>query len=84
MIGESHRSTRLGFRVRETAEQWGVSVRTVRRWIADGTLPSVKIGGARIVLPLDPAAAFAVDESRTDKEDDNSDTYPSVVKALPK
>lgn len=27
----------------------GVSVRTVRRWIADDTLPSVKVRGARLV-----------------------------------
>ena len=26
-----------------------VSVRTVRRWIADGTLPSVKVRGVRLV-----------------------------------
>jgi excisionase family DNA binding protein len=28
-------------------------VRTVRRWIADGALPSVKIGGARLVAEAD-------------------------------
>jgi excisionase family DNA binding protein len=27
----------------------GVSVRTVRRWIADETLPSVKLRGVRLV-----------------------------------
>ena len=27
----------------------GVSVRTVRRWIAEETLPSVKVGGVRLV-----------------------------------
>jgi excisionase family DNA binding protein len=27
----------------------GVSVRTVRRWIADETLPSVKVRGVRLV-----------------------------------
>jgi excisionase family DNA binding protein len=27
----------------------GVSIRTVRRWIADRTLPSIKLGGARLV-----------------------------------
>ena len=31
---------------KETAERLGISLRTVRRRIADGTLPSVKIGGA--------------------------------------
>ena len=31
------------------AEILGVSVRTVRRWFAEGTISSVKIGGARLV-----------------------------------
>ncbi len=35
------------------ADLTGQSVRTVRRWIADGTLPSIKIGGARLVAERD-------------------------------
>jgi excisionase family DNA binding protein len=31
------------------AELLDVTERTVRRWIADGTLPSVKLGGARLI-----------------------------------
>lgn len=31
------------------ARSLNISERTVRRWIADETLPSVKIGGARLV-----------------------------------
>jgi excisionase family DNA binding protein len=31
----------------------GMSLRTVRRWIADGTLPSTKVGGARLVAKAD-------------------------------
>jgi excisionase family DNA binding protein len=31
----------------------GVSMRTVRRWIAAETLPSVKIGGVRLVARKD-------------------------------
>ena len=30
--------------VREFAEEWKVSVRTVRRWIADGTITAKRIG----------------------------------------
>jgi excisionase family DNA binding protein len=30
-----------------------ISERTVRRWMADGTLPSTKIGGARLVARAD-------------------------------
>jgi excisionase family DNA binding protein len=31
----------------------GVSIRTVRRWIADETLPSSRLGGARLVARAD-------------------------------
>jgi len=41
------------YRAREIADQLGVTVRTVRRWIADGTLPSIRIGGARFVAKAD-------------------------------
>jgi hypothetical protein len=30
----------------------GVSIRTVRRWIADEIIPSTKLGGARLVASL--------------------------------
>lgn len=40
-------------RARAVAELLDVDVRTVRRWIADGTLPSVRIGGARLVAEAD-------------------------------
>ncbi len=36
-------------RPRQIAELLDVTERTVRRWIADGTLPSVKLGGARLI-----------------------------------
>ena len=42
-------STGAFLRPRQIAEMLGVTERTVRRWIADGTLPSVKLGGARLV-----------------------------------
>jgi excisionase family DNA binding protein len=40
-------------RARDIADLTGQSVRTVRRWIADGTLRSIKIGGARLVAERD-------------------------------
>lgn len=40
----------------QVAERLGLSLRTVRRWIADGSLPSVKIGGAVRI----PASALEV------------------------
>ena len=36
-------------RPRQIAELLNVTERTVRRWIADGKIPSVKLGGARLV-----------------------------------
>jgi excisionase family DNA binding protein len=36
-------------RAGEIAQLAGVSLRTVRRWIAEEVLPSVKLGGARLV-----------------------------------
>jgi len=30
---------------REVAEELGVTVRTVQRWVADGRLPGVRVGG---------------------------------------
>lgn len=49
----------------------GVSERTVRRWIADGTLPSCRVGGARLVSQADlerllsgpPEAVLEMDSS---------------------
>ncbi len=45
----------------EVAERLGISLRTVRRRIADGTLPAVRIGGAVRV----PASALEVAEPET-------------------
>jgi excisionase family DNA binding protein len=36
-------------RAREIADLIGESVRTIRRRIADGSFPSIKVGGARLV-----------------------------------
>jgi excisionase family DNA binding protein len=40
-------------RASDVADRLGVSIRTVRRWIADGTLPSTKIAGTRLVAEDD-------------------------------
>ena len=56
MIARSH------LRVREIADLLGVSERTVRRWIAIGTLPSNKIGGARFVAKADLERLLGEDE----------------------
>ena len=40
-------------RAADIARLTGLALRTVRRWIADGTLPSTKLGGARLVATAD-------------------------------
>ncbi len=40
-------------RARQIAETLGLTERTIRRWISDETLPSSKIGGARLVADAD-------------------------------
>jgi excisionase family DNA binding protein len=40
-------------RASHIAQLTGVSIRTVRRWIADDTIPSTKLGGARLVARAD-------------------------------
>jgi len=45
----------------------GVSIRTVRRWIADETIPSTKLGGARLVAKanLDRLLSPSPDQSNS-------------------
>ena len=40
-------------RAAEIARLTGMSIRTVRRWIADEIIPSTKLGGARLVARAD-------------------------------
>jgi excisionase family DNA binding protein len=42
-------------RAGEIARLTGMSIRTVRRWIADEIIPSVKLGGARLVAKAELA-----------------------------
>jgi excisionase family DNA binding protein len=44
---------RSHLRAADVAAELGVSVRTVRRWIADGRLLSTRIGGARLIAEDD-------------------------------
>jgi len=68
----------------------GISQRTARRWIADDTLPSIKIGGARLVSEADltsmltPEAGPESDEFAHDQTEETSAAYQSVVKAQSK
>ena len=63
-------------RASDIARLTGVSIRTVRRWIADEIIPSTKLGGARLVARADlerrlyssPDQAEEVDEAQTEHD----------------
>ena len=46
-------------RAAEIAALTGMSIRTVRRWINDEILPSIKLGGARLVAAADLKAVLS-------------------------
>lgn len=57
---------RLALSVAEVADLLGLSVRTVRKCVADGDLPSVKFAGSRLI-PCDAVRdLLTVDRSRQD------------------
>ncbi len=64
--------TRTHFRVNEIIDLLGVSERTVRRWITDGTLSSVKIGGTRLVPQRELDRLLGAEEFDEEMEDKSS------------
>jgi excisionase family DNA binding protein len=46
-------------RAAEIAALTGMSIRTIRRWIREKTLPSTKLGGARLVATADLEAVLS-------------------------
>ena len=76
-------------RAAEIARHLGISERTVRRWIAAGELPSVKLGGSRLVAKADlervlsPAPQLLQEpEDEGESELDKSTSYESIGKAF--
>ena len=59
-------------RARQIADTLGVTERTVRRWIADGVLPSCRLGGARLVAHSDLERRLSP-TADTEEEDENAD-----------
>lgn len=63
-------------RAADIARLTGASMRTVRRWIADKVIPSVRLGGARLVARSDldrrlcssPHQAEEADEAPTEHD----------------
>jgi excisionase family DNA binding protein len=60
-------------RAADIAELTGVSVRTVRRWIADDIIPSTKLGGARLVAKAELGRLFSSTSETTDDGGEDSD-----------
>ena len=62
-------------RAAEIAALTGMSLRTVRRWLADEVLPSTKVGGARLVSTKDLKVVLSsphggAESSRVQEESD--------------
>jgi hypothetical protein len=52
-----------------------MSVRTVRRWIADEILPSAKLGGARLVARADLEVLLSLSHEASPYSFDNMQEY---------
>ena len=67
-------------RATQIAERLGLSERTIRRLIASGVLPSVKMGGARLVAEADLRRALSVDPA-SGTFDDLDDCEPIEIQS---
>ena len=57
-------------RAHQIADLLGVTERTIRRWMANGTLPSVKLGGARLVAVAELDRKLVPPFEPPDEDDD--------------
>lgn len=61
-------------RAGDIARLTGVTIRTVRRWIADETIPSKRLGGARLVAKTELQRLLSPLSHATDEcEEDNNE-----------
>ena len=60
-------------RARDIAEITGVSLRTVRRWIADEIIPSTRLGGARLVAKAELERLFSPTSETNDEAEEGDD-----------
>lgn len=60
-------------RARDIAALTGISIRTIRRWIADDIIPSTKLGGARLVAKAELGRLFAAASEAADKGEEDTD-----------
>jgi excisionase family DNA binding protein len=62
-------------RAADIARLTGTSIRTVRRWIANKIIPSVKLGGARLVARADLDRLLCSPLDLADGADDRAEEY---------
>ena len=62
-------------RATEIVALTGMSLRTVRRWIADEILPSAKLRGARIVAMADLEAVLSASPDTIQEVPDDEEEY---------
>ena len=60
-------------RAADIAAITGMSIRTARRWLADKIIPSVKLGGARLVAKADFERLLSPSPDLTEEPDDGSE-----------
>jgi excisionase family DNA binding protein len=60
-------------RAADIAELTGVSIRTVRRWIAEKIIPSTKLGGARLVAKAELQRLFSSPSEVSDETGEDND-----------
>ena len=62
-------------RASEIVALTGMSLRTVRRWLADEILPSTKVAGARIVTMADLEAVLSAPQDAIKESSDDPEEY---------
>jgi len=62
-------------RAAEIAALTGMSLRTIRRWIAEEILPSTKLGGTRLVAAADLEAALSTPREIIQETFDGPDEF---------
>jgi excisionase family DNA binding protein len=67
---------------RALARRYGKSERTIRRWIASGALPSIKIGGSRLIPEdqLDARGTEASVRENTQSDEEDMEYRESIIK----
>jgi hypothetical protein len=62
-------------RASEIVAMTGMSLRTVRRWLAEEILPSTKVRGARIVAMADLTAVLSAPQDTIQEPSDEQEEY---------